>query len=51
MLSLFDRDGATLVGTNDDNGAGLAAEVVFTPTVAGDYFVQAWQYNTRVVGR
>ena len=35
----------------DDSGAGLSAEIVFTPTVAGDFFVQARQFNTRVVGR
>lgn len=51
VLSLYDRDGATLLASNDDSGAGLSAAIVFTPTVAGDYFVQARQYNTRVVGR
>lgn len=51
VLSLYARNGVTLLASNDDSGAGLSAEVVFTPTVAGDYFVQVRQYNTRVVGR
>ncbi|MBI1293772.1 hypothetical protein GC175_02290 [bacterium] len=51
VLRLYDRNGVTLLQTSDDNGAGLGAELVFTPTVAGDYFVQVTQYNSRVVGR
>jgi hypothetical protein len=51
LLNLYAQDGATLLASNDDSGAGLSAEIVFTPTVAGDYFVQARQFNTRVVDR
>ena len=51
VLRLYAGDGATLIQTSDDNGSGLGAELVFTPTVAGDFFVQVTQYNSRVVGR
>jgi hypothetical protein len=51
VISLYDRDGSTLIARNDDSGLGLSTEVVFTPTVSGDYFVQVTQYNSRLVGR
>ena len=51
VLRLYDRDGATLLGTNDDNGAGRSATIVFTPTVSGDYFVNVTQFNSTVFGQ
>ncbi|MBI3957854.1 MAG: pre-peptidase C-terminal domain-containing protein, partial [Chloroflexi bacterium] len=51
VLRLYDRDGKTLLGTNDDNGAGRSATIVFTPTVSGDYFVQVTQFNSNVFGQ
>jgi len=51
VLSLYDRDGTTLLDTNDDNGAGRSATIVFTPTVSGDYFVQVTQFNSTVFGQ
>ncbi|MEX1020250.1 MAG: pre-peptidase C-terminal domain-containing protein [Litorilinea sp.] len=51
VLRLYDRNGRTLLAENDDAGAGLAAQIVFTPSVTGDYFVQVTQYNPAVLGR
>ncbi|MBX2997161.1 MAG: hypothetical protein KF893_01530 [Caldilineaceae bacterium] len=51
IVSLYDRDGFTLLARSDDNGPGLSTAVIYTPTVAGDYFVQVTQYNSRLVGR
>ncbi|MBX3052421.1 MAG: pre-peptidase C-terminal domain-containing protein [Caldilineaceae bacterium] len=50
LLRLYDRDGVSLLGTNDDNG-GRSATIAFTPTVSGDYFVQVTQFNSAVFGR
>jgi hypothetical protein len=51
VLRVYDRDGATLLKENDDKGSGLSAELVFTPAVSGDHFVQVTQFNASVVGR
>lgn len=51
VVSLYDRDGSTLLKRNDDSGVGLSTEVIFTPTISGDYFVQVTQYNSHLVGR
>ncbi len=51
FLRLYDRDGKSLLATNDDTGSGRSATIVFTPTVSGDYFVQVTQFNSAVFGR
>ncbi len=50
VLHLYGPDGAALLATNDDAGPGRSAQIVFTPTVPGDYFVQITQYNTNITG-
>ncbi len=50
ILQLYDRDGTTLIKSNDDAGAGRSASLVFTATVPGDYFVRTTQYNSNVTG-
>ncbi|MEZ4831020.1 MAG: hypothetical protein R2873_03285 [Caldilineaceae bacterium] len=39
-----------MLGSNDDVGPGRDAQIVFTPTVSGEYYVQVTQYNTNVNG-
>ncbi len=50
VLQLYDRDGTTLLKSNDDAGAGRSASLVFTATVPGDYFVRTTQYNSNIAG-
>ncbi len=50
VLRLYAPDGITLLQTNDDAGPGRSAQLVFTPTVPGEYYVQVTQYNSNVNG-
>ena len=50
VLQLYDRDGTSLIQSNDDAGSGRSASLVFTATVPGDYFVRATQYNSNIAG-
>lgn len=51
ILRLYAADGNTLLQDNDDKGPGRSAQLVFTPTVAGTYYVQVTQYNSNIIGR
>lgn len=40
IMFLFSRDGATLIGQNNNSGDTLDSRILFTPTVDGIYYVQ-----------
>ena len=50
VLELYGSDGSTRLLSNDDIGAGRSAQLHFTPTVPGAYYVRVRQYNSRVIG-
>lgn len=50
VLELMGGDGATVLQKSDDFGRGLSANLHYTATVPGTYFVRATQFNSTLNG-
>ncbi len=50
ILALYDRDGTTLLATNDDYNNTLASQIEWTAPVSGNYFVQVRHWNPNAGG-
>lgn len=49
-LFLYDRDGTTLLASNDDYNGTLASQIVWTAPVDGTYYVLVRQWNPNSAG-
>jgi hypothetical protein len=45
FLTLYDRDGATVLATDDDSGSGHNAAIAYTLTQSGTYYAEARHFN------
>jgi len=50
VLSLYDRDGTTRIGWNDDWGSTLASKIVWTAPANGTYYLEVAAYNSTQTG-
>jgi Bacterial pre-peptidase C-terminal domain len=46
VLRLLSNDGATVVASDDDSGAGFNSFISYTPTVTGTYYVSAQAFGS-----
>ena len=51
LLSLYDRDGQTLLGYNDDSGAGRESRILWNFTQEGVYYVKAESFGATGSGQ
>jgi subtilisin family serine protease len=51
VLSLYDRDGKTLLATNDDYGSGLASRIDWTAPKTGTYFFKVSAFDKTLTGQ
>lgn len=49
-LFLYDRDGVTLLASNDDHEGSLASRIDWTAPAAGDYYILVRHWNSNVAG-
>lgn len=50
VLQLYDRDGLSLLASNDDDGQGRGSSITFQAPALGAYFVQVVHYNSAFSG-
>lgn len=50
VLELYGSDGRTHLLSNDDVGTDRSAQLQFTPTAPGAYYVRVRQYNPNIIG-
>jgi hypothetical protein len=50
MLSLYDRDGKTLLASNDDGDSGLASRIDWTAPKSGTYFFKVSAFDKTLTG-
>lgn len=48
-INLYDTDGTSELGYNDDYTSGLASAIQYTPTVTGTYYVRVYPFNPKGV--
>lgn len=51
VLSLYDRDGKTLLATNDDYGSGLASRIDWTASKTGTYYFKVSAFDKTLTGQ
>jgi subtilisin family serine protease len=51
VLSLYDRDGKTVLATNDDFGSGLASRIDWTAPKTGTYFFKVSAFDKALTGQ
>jgi hypothetical protein len=51
VLQLYDRDGTTLLGENDDHGYTRASRIVWEAPANSDYFVRVRHHNVAASGK
>ncbi len=49
-IEIYDRNGVSVVLTNDDRGSGQASDVNFVAPATGAYFIRILPYNAGLVG-